>query len=38
VLSERRPQFEAALKDALEPFAVDEAVEEEVVALATIFG
>jgi SAM-dependent methyltransferase len=38
VLGERRPQFEAALKDALEPFAVDGTVEEEVVALATIFG
>ncbi|HEX4228720.1 MAG TPA: class I SAM-dependent methyltransferase [Bryobacteraceae bacterium] len=38
VLGERRPQFEAALREALAPFAAQGALEEELVAKAAIFG
>jgi SAM-dependent methyltransferase len=38
ILGERRSQFEAKMAEALEPFAVDGIVEEEVVAKATLFG
>ena len=38
VIGERRPQFEAELRTALEPFAQKGTIEEEVVAKATIFG
>ncbi|MGA8027658.1 MAG: class I SAM-dependent methyltransferase [Bryobacteraceae bacterium] len=38
VLGERRPQFEAELRAALEPFARSGEIEEEVVAKATVFG
>ena len=38
LLGERRPQFEAAIEKAIEPFAVNGLLEEEVVAKATIFG
>ena len=37
-LGERRSQFEAKIAEALEPFAVDGIIEEEVVAKATVFG
>jgi SAM-dependent methyltransferase len=36
VLGDRRPAFEAAMREALEPLSVDGAFEEEVTALATI--
>jgi SAM-dependent methyltransferase len=38
ILGERRPQFEAAVREALEPFATDGALEEEAVAKAAIFA
>lgn len=38
VLGERRPQFEDGLKAAIEPFATNGTMEEEVIAKATIFG
>lgn len=38
VVGERRPQFEAEVKAAIEPFAQDGILEEEVIAKATIFG
>lgn len=38
VLGDRRPQFEEELRAALEPFAQNGAIEEEVVAKATVFG
>ncbi len=38
VLGERRPQFEAEMSAALEPFARDGALQEEIVAKATVFG
>ncbi len=38
VIGDRRPQFEAQMRAALEPFADGGAIEEEVVAIATIFG
>ncbi len=38
VVGERRPQFEAELRAALEPFAENGAMEEGVIAKATVFG
>lgn len=38
VMGERRPQFEAELRAALEPFAQDGLIEEEVIARAAVFG
>jgi SAM-dependent methyltransferase len=38
LLGERRPQFEAAIEKAIEPFTVDGVLEEELVAKATVFG
>lgn len=36
VLGDRRPAFEAAMKEALEPLSVDGAFDEQVTAIATI--
>jgi SAM-dependent methyltransferase len=38
VLGDKREAFEAAMRSALEPFATDGALEEEVVAKAWVFG
>ncbi len=38
VLGERRPQFEAEMRAALEPYAQGGELEEEVVAKAAVFG
>jgi ubiquinone/menaquinone biosynthesis C-methylase UbiE len=38
VLGDKRPQFEAEMAAALEPFAKGGVIEEEVAAKATIFG
>jgi SAM-dependent methyltransferase len=38
VVGERRPQFEAQVKAAIEPFATSGVLEEEVIAKATVFG
>lgn len=37
VLGERKPEFEAAIEEALTPFAKDGAIEEELAAKATVF-
>ncbi|MBV9769817.1 MAG: hypothetical protein JOZ32_09620 [Bryobacterales bacterium] len=36
VLGDRRPAFEASMRDALEPLSVNGVFEEQVTALATI--
>jgi SAM-dependent methyltransferase len=38
VVGEQQPQFEAAIKAAIEPFATSGMLEEEVVAKATVFA
>jgi SAM-dependent methyltransferase len=38
VVGERRPQFEDELRAALEPFAQDGAMDEELTVIATVFG
>lgn len=38
VVGDRRPQFEAKLREVLEPFAVDGVIEEQLVSKVTVFG
>lgn len=38
VVGERQPEFEAAIRSALAPFAKDGRIEEELAAKATVFG
>ena len=37
-VGDRRPQFEAELRESLGPFTADGVVEEELVSIATLFG